>query len=259
MANATAIFIYNDTGKTAGASGITASTQAAGFSASNIIVDHRQVPSRNAAVTASWWQWTFAANVQPTCIGIVDHNITSGRTVMNVQSATNVGFTLGVATISASPITWRSGIIWDTWATPTARQWWRLNITDAANPAGYMQLGRVILGGYFQPVTNWEVGFKRGISDKSIIQNSLNFVDHGVSKPLLDSREFTFPVLTAAELANWVTLYNTVGKTLPFVAVFDPTANPNTETFYGKFKEDLALNNVYQTLDEVVMSFLEAA
>ena len=52
-------------------------------------------------------------------------------------------------------------------ATAQSFRWWRIDITDAANPAGYWQAGRLVLAAAWQPSRNLQFGWGLGHIDPS--------------------------------------------------------------------------------------------
>ncbi len=48
-------------------------------------------------------------------------------------------------------------------------RWWRFDFLDAANPAGYFEIGRLILASAFRPTTNFGFGSSAGWIDTSTV------------------------------------------------------------------------------------------
>lgn len=115
--------------------------------------------SKDAPDAAEWIKFDRGAGASGSvrCAAIGPHNLTSGGT-----------FTLeGNATDSwASPafsqaFTHRAGVMLIYFAAETHR-WWRLKLEDAANPAGFIEVGEVHVGDYFEPSRNFLQGFREG-------------------------------------------------------------------------------------------------
>lgn len=61
--------------------------------------------------------------------------------------------------------------------------WWRIDLSDPANTAGYVQLGRVFMGGAWQPITNMSYGAGLGYLPRASISESDSGAESGVSRP----------------------------------------------------------------------------
>jgi hypothetical protein len=103
----------------------------------------------------------------------------------------------------------------------TAR-YWRIEIVDTANAAGYVQMGRVFLGPGFQPSVNVAFGAALGWSTQTSSQRSEGGVDYFHATP--QRREFTgtiedMPLDQALELVH--DMYGRLGKDGQFIFVLD--------------------------------------
>lgn len=230
---------------------ISASTAAAQFPGSNAIVDFRSVPWRTTVATASWLQFTAAAAIQPTGIAIADHNITVGAAILRLRSSTTDTFSGGTqAVVGPSALTWRAGIIFAFFAAPTARLYWRLEITDASNPAGYIQVGRVLLGTHFEPARAYRQGWGRHAHDLSIKNESMNGVRTELIKPQLAEMSLDFRVPNSADLANWKAFRAKVQTARPFAFVpqgtaLDGSGTPSDDPLWCSFKSEVDLPSVF--------------
>lgn len=98
---------------------------------------------------------------------LVGHNLTSAATI-RVRGGTTAGNvtaapTVDTGAVSAWPATgkptvanWPNYLSLVTWATPIALQYWRLDIADAGNAAGYLEAGRLVIGKSWQPAFNFD-------------------------------------------------------------------------------------------------------
>ncbi|NDH64091.1 MAG: hypothetical protein EBY18_21155 [Alphaproteobacteria bacterium] len=99
---------------------------------------------------------------------LVGHNLTGAATLRLRGKATpdvTVSPTVDTTAVSAWPATgkpavgdWPQHLSWLSWSNSTALRYWRLDIADGANPAGYLQAGRLVLGRYWQPSINFDLG-----------------------------------------------------------------------------------------------------
>lgn len=52
---------------------------------------------------------------------------------------------------------WPNYLTWISWANTTPMAYWRVDFADATAPAGYLDIGRLMLGTYWQPTTNFDL------------------------------------------------------------------------------------------------------
>lgn len=78
-------------------------------------------------------------------------------------------------------------------------RYWRIDLTDAANPDGFFQAGVAVLASAFQPARNYAYGAGRGFNDLSVKQDSFGggmLFEAKARRPVLS---FEAPYLTATE------------------------------------------------------------
>jgi hypothetical protein len=78
-------------------------------------------------------------------------------------------------------------------------RYWRLQITDTANAAGYIELARLWMGPLWQPVRNFAYGASLVWESRSIEQRSLGGVVYGEPRRPARVYRFTLPRMTATE------------------------------------------------------------
>lgn len=250
-----AIFLYEDVGKDATMSAFSAAAQ---FPAVNAANELRQIPYRSGTITAGQYlQWTSPAAVAPNCLVAFDHNLSAGATDIKVRSSTSSTFASGNTDLVT--VTYTAGVLFATWTAGSTRLYHRLEWADAANTDGYHQFGRVMLGTYFQPATNYELPFERGYIDNGVLNVSMNDVAHGIIKPIRRTRKLKFPVFSLAELNKWRDFYEYAGKIRPFAAILDATNDPIRETIYGRFLQPIENPVVHLNVDEIMVGLAEAA
>lgn len=62
--------------------------------------------------------------------------------------------------------------------TRTSLQWWRVEIDDTGNPAGYVQLGRLFVSDLWAPTYNYSYGADLGLEDRTGAEESLGGVEY---------------------------------------------------------------------------------
>ncbi len=79
-----------------------------------------------------------------------------------------------------------------TWALPSSvvARYWRFELVDSLNAAGYIEIGRVFIGPALQPKTNLAKGAEIGYQSRSELVTSLGGVEYPDVQPL--RRRFSF-------------------------------------------------------------------
>ena len=190
-------------------------------------------------------------------IGVINHNLGSAATIRVLAGATS-GF--------ATP-TYNSGTV-PVWTAPTAgdlaqprptvtvglpttqtQRYWRVEITDNSNPAGFIQLGRLFIGNAFQPSINMQVGARMGFETDTMIEKSLSGAEYFNVRPTRRTLSFALPDLPhneafgpAAEISRISGIH---GEVLVIPDSGD-TANRSRRDFLGRLR---ALSPIEQPFD----------
>lgn len=137
----------------------------------------------------------------------------------------------------------------------------QFDISDT-NSAGYIEVGRLILGDYFEPAANADYGLRLGWRENTE-QEEMD----GGSLPS-DGRvprraaTGTFSDLSEAERSAWFEITGYVGKRKPFLASFQPGAGGKLERDFtiprAKFDQLPDLSWDYPTGHALPFSILEA-
>ena len=111
---------------------------------------------------------------------------------------------------------------------PVTYQYWRLLISDATNPDGYVEAGPIFIGPCFTPLVNYKNGLAFTPEDLSIITTSAGGQRTVVVQDQPGAWQYIF---RTSEKVNFETLRAAVGRSLPFWFCEDPD-DPNTKTQY---------------------------
>ncbi len=124
-----------------------ASSAAPNLPAANLQDPRLSLPWRSTGDSDEWIKIDAGAGLtlNPNCAAIAGHNLTSGATIRIQGNATDAW---GAPTIDEA-ITWRAGAMMHFFV-GSALRFWRFRFQDAANPDGYIQIGRLSLGTYLQ-------------------------------------------------------------------------------------------------------------
>lgn len=97
-----------------------------------------------------------------------------------------------------------------------------VEITDTANPAGYVDLGRFIAGPVFQPGVNMRVGAQFGPIDETRLSRAVDHTQYADRRPLRWRAQGEFELLEQSEALGQVyELQRLRGITEPLLAVLE--------------------------------------
>lgn len=142
-------------------------------------------------------------------------------------------------------------------AEPVQARYWRFDIDDAGNDAGYIDIGRVFIGDAFlQPAINMKFGASLGYEADTVVEKSLGGVDFFDPREPLRVMRFSLGFLSDAEgfgKALELTRRAGVHKEVFVVAnALDATYGPQ-RNFLGRLRQLSALEQVMHNYNS--MSF----
>lgn len=118
-------------------------------------------------------------------------------------------------------------------------QFWRVEVDDAANAAGYVQIGRVFMGQAWSPTVNYEYGAELGFEDPSEIATSLSGAEYFDERPRYRVLRFTLGGLSDYEGALFgLDLQRVAGVTGEVLAVPDSASDRSklTGAYLGRVR-----------------------
>ena len=150
------------------ASTLAASSEVATLPATNLQTLQPKRKWRSGASLTPYLTLDFgAAGAACNGLGVIGHNLTSAATIrVRGKATSNVTVSPAVDTgaVSAWPATgkpsdayWPQFLAWLSWSNSIAYRYWRVDFADGANPAGYIEAGRLMLGAYWQPTYNFDL------------------------------------------------------------------------------------------------------
>jgi hypothetical protein len=204
---------YNDVAKL---QTVTDSTEATGYPGTNAQHIHLSRAWRTTSAAAQWIQFDAGAGKTiafDTCC-IVGHNLTSAAVVKVQSDAAASWAPPGGVDKNGDPT--QALLIVDTGA--TALRYARVYIDDAANPAGYISIGRIFLCTRSELETI-DRGFSVSIEDSTAISRSLTgqlFADLGIQQ-----KNYTMSLGTMknATKQTLLTIQQTVGQYEPVIVI----------------------------------------
>ena len=140
---------------------------------------------------------------------LIGHNFTSAATIRVRGKATadvTVSPAVDTTAVSAWPASgkpsitrWPQWLSWVSWANETALRYWRVDIADAGNADGYLQAGRLMLGRYWRPSDNFDLGGSPLSFDTKDVQTIGDFGDTFTDRRGSSSaaRKFSLQIIAA--------------------------------------------------------------
>jgi len=194
--------------------------------------------STSAAAASSIVQVDLGSALPIQAISLCGHNLTTAATVQARGYSNSTYTTLVAGADSGSVLAWPAGFtdqdVLDhpkNWtycfsSSKTAR-YWKIEITDTANPDGYIELGRLWIGeGTFNPALGISYGLSLGYESRDVITESLGGVPWGEKRTPRRSLIATFNTLTAAEKRKALIMQKVLTETSEALFVTDLAADP---------------------------------
>lgn len=189
-------------------------------------------------------------------IAIISHNLSTDATV-TYESATMASF---ATLLTQCTISVQDGVMFKFLDSQTAR-YHRINFQDADNTDGYVEMGRIFLGKYFEPEVNFHENYTTRLSDKSITTESEgnNYFSDEKQKRRELKLTWANPItLDLTDREGFEELFNYVGTSKDFILFMDYVNYP-LWTYYGRFARDIEYRNVHSNdWYEISLDFSEA-
>lgn len=201
---------------------------------------------RTDSDTLEWIKWDLVVSRAVNCVGIFNHNLTSSATVTFEGNATDVWTsptvdeTLTVATNADSVVIPR---ICHFFTSDTLR-YWRLLIDDPTNPDGYIQIGRIMFGTYYETTRDMSDDFRVEVLDPSTGDRNPGEV------PILDEDEdaqkfrrirTSFEIISQTESDKWGAIFDKIGQSRPAMISWTPATRPTKDSAYTYLLTPLGL------------------
>lgn len=188
-------------------------------------------------------------------LALCSHNLTLAATVRirasTVANFASTTYDSGALNAFATGVTEasRKGLRWNyvhKLTTPTAAAYWRIDITDTANPAGYVSVGRLFAGlAVWQPTVNMLAGASLGWEANTDVQKALSGAEWFVDADAHRVAKFTTGILPRQEMLSSAFDLNRVaaGSRREVVFIYDPadTEHSVRRTIFGRLRQLSAL------------------
>ena len=225
---------------------------------------------QDSTAAAQWYTDNFSLKILPghiidlgtakevQAVIIQDHNLTSNAEItLKARGDTSWHFTTSTSEPVDETITWQSGkILHYVVSSSNTQRYWRVDILDANNPDGYIELGNLYLGPYDEMVRNAAIGYKQ----TETVIGSRNIDPYGVEDNRFRNRQKTWqyklPASTDIETLEGVfdNIYSsTSGKYDP--VWINPTSN--STDFHMVYLDSLPLAHRFRNQSDITLNFRE--
>lgn len=220
---------------------ISSSSQVSTLPDDNVVHDFVAKKWRTTGCSSEWVKFDLGSAMRIKRIAIFGHNLTSGATI-----------TLEANTIddwTSPPLS--KGLVWFTGpiveGLDNLYRWWRLVFTNAGNPDGYIEIGRICAGDHFEPTINYRDGWRRERIDPSEKEKTAGQQVYAKLKEKFWRYQLHFEDLPEADQDGFETLFEAVGNTGYIVVMPDLDDHRSEWTIYGQMTTPLGW--VMQCLD----------
>ncbi len=184
----------------------------------------------NAAYQSrAWVTFNLASALEVTAGIVINHSSDTSGTYVLQGGASSAQSRLAAATTQT--LTGDSDLRMLTFTAATYR-YWTLVISDVQNTLGYVEIGRVYIGAYFQPARGYAYGFEEAREELS----ELTFADAGASfydeKPSRRAWRLGFQFVSDSNKTTFDSVFAYVRKGRNFFVSLDGTAYPTSRTYY---------------------------
>ncbi len=230
---------------------ISASSAVAGLPVANVAQEFVGKVWRSTADTGQWVKFDLETAQKVTMLAIFGHNLTSGATI-KLEANTTDSWALPPY---SHTLTWNALAIVE-FLDQTYR-WWRISIEDGANPDGYIEIGRICAGEYYEPAVNVVETVQKSLVDPSTVEESDGRNEWSVERTKYRTYEVQFWDIDATQQGELETMFRAVGITRPLVFALDPDEYPEEETIYCKIKGSLSRAMKALRYGDIPLSFEE--
>ena len=161
-------------------------------------------------------------------VALLAHNISASATAITIYGADNAAFTTNLVT---DTITHNATNIFKFLSAARTKQYIRIYVEDPTNADGYISIGVIFVGSYWQPNRHFLVPYSRGRRDPSSVERSDAQAVYSSEKAILDRLSLPFKGLSDTHKDNILTFQDEVGLTKAFCIVIDPS-NPNDDSHW---------------------------
>lgn len=206
---------------------VASSGEVAGLPAANVLDCFVKRVWRSTGVSGQWITFDCGAPAHITMLAMFGHNLTVGATIQlqgnNADSWSSPGFSMTVAR-GAGPAV--AAFLDRTY------RYWRIVVDDAANPDGYIEIGRITSGVYYEPSVNIGEDAGKRLIDPSILMESDGRQSYAIEREHYRVYSVSFTAIDRAQQDELERMFRAVGTVRPFVFALDPENKASEDTIY---------------------------
>ena len=210
---------------------ITASSEVTTLPAANVVHKLAGRVWRTSGASFEWIKFDLGNAKQIKEVAIVNHNLTSGATITleanSLDAWTSPPFSIAIP--------WRQTMVI---FLDQTYQWWRITFADTENPDGYIEVGRICAGVYYEPGRNIINDYHKIYVDPSTSFETPGWQRYYQLKRLYWQYKVAFRDLEEPEQDNLLTMYKAIRNTEPVIVSIDP--DKPEDTIYAELKTPLA-------------------
>ena len=246
MANIRFLYQFTERG-----AAITAKSRVATLPAADVADDFVGKVWRARGAEREWLKFDLGSAKPVTEVALFGHNLTGGASITLEANAADDWSSPAFS----RALTWHAGRI-VAFLDRTYR-WWRLVFADAANPRGYIEVGRVCLGAYVEPAVNiHERWTRRWVDPSDLVEEfgAQGYANRKAQYRLLDVR---FMDVDRAQQDQLSAMFEDAGMVRPVVVSVDPADQPSTDSLYARFAAPLTIETTHLGRANAALRFKE--
>ena len=210
----------------------TSTTEVANFEKENVQDIRLSRTFRTSVLTDAWVKIDTTSGIDVSAAAIAGHNLTNGATI-KIQGNDTDSWTS--PTVDET-LAWNAGVITGFFTEDNLR-YWRFLITDAANPDGYIEIGRLFLGTYLQmPPVEPGVDIPRATTSRSVHSiTGQTYSDKGIQYRI---PAFSFPLINETQRSGIDSMWAEVENTKPVFLLIWENSLTVVGAMYAKIDQD---------------------
>lgn len=227
---------------------ITSSSEEGALIDDNVVDDFVSKVWRSTGTADQWLKFDLGAAATLSGIGIFGHNLSAGATI-RVQATSVDDFSAGISTVPAggaqaliAMATDADGVVITQSVLFFAAKyrWWRITVQDNANTDGYMEVGRVMGGEYWEAANNFRYDYGKQRTDPSLRDETEGQQLYVKKRKKFWAYMLAWSFMTQADQDQIEAIFENIGRSEPAMVSLDPDTYPAIETIYGWYNDDIA-------------------
>jgi len=214
---------------------ITSSSEEGDLIDDNAVNDYVGRAWRTTGDSAEWIKFDLGAAATITEVSLAGLNLTSAATVTveghtsDSWASPDVQEVIAIATNADSVVFQRLTIFL---TAGTSKRWWRITLVDAANTDGYIEVGRIKGGAYYELNRNMDDNFKVSKADPSEGEPQPGTLSAFRSRTSFRRAALNFTLIDVTQRRKMEAVFDKVGNNTPLVVSLDPDDYPSEQSMF---------------------------